>query len=266
MRRRVNPQHRRAQENKVKKMLLAVDIGNTNINLGLFKGNTLIKRFSIATQVKDYRPCLKRIFGRSRIDDAIISSVVPSAARKIEKDLDCLLGKKPLITGRDIKVPVKNLYTRPGQVGQDRLVNAYAGIVIYQPPLVLVDFGTAITFDAVSKNKEYLGGMILPGLAISLEVLNQKTALLPRIKLERPRQFIGRDTKNSILSGIIYGFASLADDLVKRIKNKIGRNAKVIGTGGNIGLIGRYCKNIDRINKDLTLLGLNFIYKQWKSR
>jgi len=247
-------------------MLLTVDIGNTNINLGLFKGDALIKRFSLATRAKDYGRQLKWVFVRNGIDDSIISSVVPSAARSMEKVLNSLLGKKPLITGRDIDVPVKNLYTRPRQAGQDRLVNAYAGIMLYGAPLVLVDFGTAVTFDAVSKNKEYLGGMILPGLAISLEVLSRKTALLPGIKLESPRQFIGRDTKNSMLSGIVYGFASLTDGLVGRIKNKIGMSAKVIGTGGDIGLMGKYCKSIDKINKDLTLSGLNFVYKQWKSR
>ena len=247
-------------------MLLTVDIGNTNINLGLFKGSTLIKRFSLAAREKDYGRQLKQAFSRNRIDDAIISSVVPSATRKIEKALNRLLGKKPLVTGRDIKVPLKNLYKRPKQAGLDRLVNAYAGIMLYGVPLVLVDFGTAITFDAVSQNKEYLGGMILPGLAISLEALSQKTALLPRIKLAGPRQFIGRDTKNSMLSGIVYGFAALTDGLAERIKNKIGGNAVVIGTGGNIALMGKYCKNIDKINKDLTLEGLNFIYRQWKSR
>ena len=247
-------------------MLLTVDIGNTNINLGLFKADALIKRFSLATRAKDYGRQLKWVFARNGIDDAIISSVVPSATRNIEKALNSLLGKKPLVTGRDIKVPLKNLYKRPKQTGQDRLVNAYAGVMLYGAPLVLVDFGTAITFDAVSKNKEYLGGMIFPGLAISLEALSQKTALLPGIKLESPGQFIGRDTKNSMLSGIVYGFAALTDGLAERIKDKIGRNAVVIGTGGDIGLMGKYCKSIDKINKDLTLSGLNFVYKQWKSR
>jgi type III pantothenate kinase len=241
-------------------MLLAIDIGNTNISCGIFQGNKLTKRFDIPTQ--DYS--LKRIsknLGKIKIGDSIICSVVPNVTKTVKKDLQKLLGKRPYILGKNVKVPMKNLYRQPRQVGQDRLVNAYAGIRLYGEPLVAVDFGTAITFDAVSKDKEYLGGMILPGLGISRDALYQRTALLPRIKLERPKEFIGRDTRNSMLSGIIYGFAALVDDLAKRIKDKIGRNARVVGTGGNITLIAQYCRAIDKIDRDLTLKGLNLIYK-----
>jgi type III pantothenate kinase len=191
--------------------------------------------------------------------------VVPVAANNLKKSLFELVGKRPYIIGKAIKVPVRNLYRNPSQVGQDRLVNAYAGINLYGAPLIAVDFGTAITFDVVSKNKEYLGGMILPGLGISLDALNRNTALLPSIKLNAPKEFIGRDTRSSMLSGIVYGFAALTDDLVLRIKKKVGKGAKVIGTGGNISLIGKYCRCIDKIDKDLTLKGLNLIYFKKKS-
>ena len=241
-------------------MLLAIDIGNTNINLGLFRGNRLLRRYIIPTEAEDYKSYLRKIINRNNIHDAIICSVVPAASKLMEKKLRKLLEKQPYIIGKGIKVPINNLYLKPKQVGQDRLVNAYAGIKLYGPPLIAVDFGTAVTFDVVSRNKEYLGGMILPGLGISLDALNQRTALLPKIKLEEPKEFIGRDTKGSMLSGIVYGFAALTDDLVIRIKKKIGKNAKVIGTGGNIDLIGRYCRKIDTIDKDLTLKGLNLIY------
>jgi type III pantothenate kinase len=157
-------------------------------------------------------------------------------------------------------VPIKNLYRKPYQVGQDRLVNAYAGLKLYGAPLIVVDFGTAVTFDVVSRNNEYLGGMILPGLGISLDVLADRAALLPNIKLDKPKEFIGRDTKNSMLSGIVYGFAALTDYLAARIKNKIGKNAKVIGTGGDIGLASKYCEGINKIDKDLIQKGLNLIY------
>ncbi len=186
---------------------------------------------------------------------------MPAAEKTAKKELGRLLGKHPYIIGKNAKVPIKNLYSKPKQVGQDRLVNAYAAVLLYGAPLIAVDFGTAITFDVVSRNKEYLGGMILPGLGISLDALNQRTALLPKIKLEEPKEFIGRDTKNSMLSGIVYGFAALTDDLVARIKEKIGKSAKVIGTGGNISLIGRYCKQMDKIDRDLTLKGLNLVYR-----
>lgn len=246
-------------------MLLAIDIGNTNISLGLFKDNRLLRRFTIPTGGKSYFAALKKIFLNNRVDEAIICSVVPQVTKVITKDLQRLLGKRPLIIGKDIFVPVKNLYRKPRQVGQDRLVNAYAGIRLYGAPLVAVDFGTAVTFDVVSRKNEYLGGMIIPGLKISLASLAEKTALLPKIKLERPKEFIGRDTRNSMLSGIFYGFSALTDDLAERIKLKIGKNAKVIATGGNIGLIGTYCKNIDYIDRDLTLKGLNLIYQEKNS-
>lgn len=241
-------------------MLIAIDIGNTNINFGIFKGHNLIKRAFIPT--KNYNPkTLKSFLGRIDIDDSVICSVVPEVGKILEKDLKSLFQQNPYILGKNINVPIKNLYRKPKQVGQDRLVNAYAGVMLYGAPLIVVDFGTAITFDAISRNKEYLGGMILPGLEISLDALNQRTALLPMIKLSEPEEFIGRDTKNSILSGMLYGFAALTDELTTKIKDKIGRNAKIIGTGGNINLIGNYCKNIDKIDKDLTLNGLNLIYR-----
>ncbi len=240
-------------------MLLAIDIGNTNITCGVFKGNKIIKRFYIPT--KDYN--LKRLRGSLDnfiFEDSIICSVVPNATKIISKGLKKLLGRRAYIVGGDIVVPIKNLYRKPRQVGQDRLVNTYAAVMLYGAPLIVVDFGTAITFDVVSKNKAYLGGMILPGLGISLDVLAERTALLPKIKLEKPKEFIGRDTKNSMLSGIVYGFATLTDELTKKIKYKIDKNIKVIGTGGNINLIGRYCKQLDKIDRNLTLKGLNLIY------
>ena len=240
-------------------MLLAIDIGNTNINFGAVKGKKIIKKFAIPT--KDYHPRkLKNQLNKLDMDNSIFCSVVPDVTKILEKDLKKLLGKQPYIIGKGIKVPINNLYLKPKQVGQDRLVNAYAGVKFYGAPLIAVDFGTAVTFDVVSGNKEYLGGMILPGLVISLDALNQRTALLPKIKLEEPKEFIGRDTKSSILSGIVYGFAILTDDLVIRIKNKIGKEATVIGTGGNIDLIGKYCRQMDKIDKDLTLKGLNIIF------
>lgn len=243
-------------------MLLAIDIGNTNISLGLFRNNQLRKRYNFPTKTRIYFGSLKKIFSKNKINAVIICSVVPLATRKITKDLRKLSGQRHYIIGKDIKVPVKNLYRQPKQVGQDRLVNAFAGIKLYGTPLIVVDFGTAITFDAVSRKKEYLGGLILPGLEISLDCLAERAALLPQIKLSPPKEFIGRDTKNSMLSGIVYGFAGLTDCLVEKIKSRIGKDAKVIGTGGNIGLMGKYCQRLDKIDKDLTLKGLNLVYKQ----
>jgi len=241
-------------------MLLTVDVGNTTINCGVFEKHKFKRRYAFATNSGNYSKFLKNIFTHNIINDAIISSVVPKVTKALEKELRKFLTKPALILGKNLKVPVKNLYRFPKQVGQDRLVNAFAAVKLYGAPAIVVDFGTAITFDVISRKEEYLGGMILPGLRISLEALNERTALLPKIQLEKPKEFIGKDTRNSMLSGIVYGFSALTDDLTERIKKKIGKNARVIGTGGNIDLINSYCSNFDAIDKDLTLKGLNLIY------
>jgi type III pantothenate kinase len=240
-------------------MLLTIDIGNTNIAFGLFKSRRLISAFHIPT-LKYKSGNLRGKLRKTVVDDTVICSVVPKLTRKITGDLKVITGKPPYIIGKDIKVPLKNLYRKPKQVGEDRLVNAYAATVIYGAPIIAVDFGTAITFDIISKRKEYLGGMIVPGLRISLEALNQRTALLPLVKLEKPRDFIGRDTKNSILSGIIYGFSSLTDELIVRIRKIIGKNAISVATGGNINLILKYFRKLDKVDINLTLKGLNILY------
>lgn len=240
-------------------MFLAVDVGNTNINLGTFQKDRIIKKFIIPT--RGYRiSILKNALGKTDIDNCIISSVVPDITKSLERDLGRICNDRVYVLGKNADVPIRNLYRRPSQVGQDRLVNAYAGVILYGAPLIIVDFGTAVTFDLVSARGEYSGGIILPGLQVSLDALAGRTALLPEIKLDKPREFIGRDTKNSMLSGIVYGFAALTDTLVQEIKNRIGQDAKVIGTGGNIGFIRKYCRGFDRIDADLTLKGLNIIY------
>lgn len=239
--------------------LLAIDIGNTSITCGMFNGARLGKRFGLPTARYDIA-ALKRAFGKQLPDQIIISSVVPRISGLMERDFPAKLGIKPYILGRNLAVPIKNAYRKPKQVGQDRLVNAYAGIQLYGKPLVVIDFGTAVTFDCISRKGEYLGGMILPGMGISLEALFRRTALLPAVKLAPPREFIGRETKTSILSGIVYGMAALADDLSQRIKTEIGASARIIGTGGNIGLLARYCNKIDAIDPDLTLKGLQLIH------
>ncbi|MCX5702486.1 MAG: type III pantothenate kinase [Candidatus Omnitrophica bacterium] len=244
-------------------MLLTVDIGNTNINFGIFKGLRLVKKFFIPT--KDYS--IRRIKSELRkysIKESIIASVVPKACNILEKDLKSLFTRRPCVLGKNTKVPIINFYRNPSKVGQDRLVNAYAGVMLYGAPLILIDFGTAITIDVVSKKKEYLGGLIIPGLGISLTALAKHTALLPRIKLSDPKELIGSDTKNSILSGIVYGFSALADNLAERIKDKIGMGAKIVATGGDIGLIAKYSKCIDKVDRDLTLKGLNIIFRAAK--
>ncbi len=242
-------------------MLLTIDVGNTNITFGIFHNGRIIKRFDIPTKVCAFKK-LKNKLGDVNINDAIICSVVPKVSRVLSRDLKRLLRKPPYILGKNITAPIKNLYRRPKEVGQDRLVNAYAGVKFYNAPLIVVDFGTAVTFDVISKNEDYLGGMILPGLGISLAALAEHAALLPKIEVARPKEFIGRDTRSSMLSGVVYGLAALVDDLVVRIKAKIGIKAKVIATGGNSGLVSRYCRKIDKVDRDITLKGLELIYQR----
>jgi type III pantothenate kinase len=208
---------------------------------------------------------MSRNIGKMQIDDSIICSVVPRATVVLAKDLKKISGRRPYIIGKDIKVPLRNKYRFPKQVGQDRLVNAYAAVKLFGAPLIAVDFGTAITFDVVSKKEEYLGGMIIPGLNLSLHALFEQTALLPKVSLGRPKEFIGRDTESSMLSGVIHGYAALTDTLTERIKARIGNHATVVGTGGNINLIAGYCRNFNRIDRDLTLKGLALIFKNKKN-
>ncbi|MDD5669566.1 MAG: type III pantothenate kinase [Candidatus Omnitrophica bacterium] len=243
------------------KILLAVDIGNTNITLGVFAGDVLKAKFKIPSGKQNYTSELKKIFSRYHCDSVIICSVVPAVTRSFTKNLKQFLNRKPYVLGQNCKVPIKNAYKFPRQVGQDRLVNAYAAIKIFGAPAIVIDFGTAVTFDIISSWGAYLGGMIIPGMRISLEALKEKTALLPGLKVQAPKEFIGRDTKNSILSGIVNGFGSLTDALVEKINKELKISLYVIGTGGDIDLISSYCRVIKYRDSDLTLKGLALIFK-----
>jgi len=239
--------------------LLAVDIGNTGITAGLFRGTRLIKRFSTPTHQAGYRSFLYSV-ARSDVTAVIIASVVPHATEKLVKNLKTAFpGIQPVILGKNASAPVKNRYKNPGQVGQDRLVNAFAAIRLYGCPAIVVDFGTAITFDIISAKGEYKGGLILPGLQTSLDALAEKTALLPKVSASRPSGLIGRDTRSSMLNGIIYGSTCMADGLARKLAAQTGKQTRIIGTGGHIKLIAPYCTCFTTIDPDLTLKGLNLI-------
>ena len=249
-------------------MILAVDIGNTNITAGLFRGERLVYKTKFPTSkagngfsaVAGSRLLREKPFPAgiifSQVEAAVICSVVPKAESAIKKTV-AGLGDFPIyIVGRDLIVPIKNLYGRPKQVGQDRLVCAYAAMKAYGVPVIAIDLGTALTFDAVSKNGEYLGGVILPGLNLSLRALHQGTALLPQARLGKPGALIGKDTKGSMLSGLVYGFGSLIDGLVEKLRREIGEKAKIALTGGDARLIRQYCSNSYYFEPDLILKGL----------
>ena len=193
------------------------------------------------------------------INGVIIASVVPLALSRVLVELRRTFGCAIRITGRDVVVPIRNRYRIKAEVGQDRLVNAYAAMKLYGSPAVIVDLGTAITLDVVSAKSEYMGGLILPGIEMSLAGLFRKTAMLPRVELKEARSIIGRDTVNSIRGGILFGFGSMCDGLIARYRAMLGKKTKAIMTGGNAGLISRYTKSVQAVDEDLTLKGLYLI-------
>lgn len=245
------------------KQMLAIDIGNTNITVGLFKGARLARKAKINTHgYSSHEKRLRSFLKKEVVRDVVISSVVPAALGRFIKSLKNRR-RAPLrvpyritIIGKDMRVPISNLYRVKSEVGQDRLVNAFAAKTLYGAPAVIIDFGTAITFDIVSRRGEYLGGLILPGIEMGLSSLYSKTALLPEVKLKPAKYIIGKDTVNSMRGGILFGYGAMCDGLIERYRKILGRNLKVIATGGNAKLIKRYAKSIRIIDEDLTLKGL----------
>ena len=248
---------------KNKNLLLAADVGNSNITIGFFSKSKIIKRLNIPT--KSSVQSLARFIKRDAkyTESAIVSSVVPQASLRLKKALKVLNINSSFI-GKEISVPIKNLYKNPKQVGRDRLVNAYAVKILYGYPAIIVDFGTATTFDYIDTNGAYSGGIITPGVEISIEALYKKTALLPKIKLTRPKSLIGKDTVESIKSGTLFGLSGLCDGIVERIRKRHSKKSKVVATGGLASFFAPYCKYVDCIDKDLTLKGLNLIYNKFK--
>ncbi len=247
-------------------MLLAIDIGNTSIHVGVFKKQRIIRTMLIQADtrrqgiLKAFRRCLSADI--KNINGVIVSSVVPEVTTITKHTIKKLLNIKPVILGPDLKVPIKNLYEKPKQVGQDRLVNAYACKELYGSPAIVLDFGTATTFDYINRFGEYEGGIITPGVGITIDALAEKTALLPRIKLGKPNRLIGKDTVDSIRSGVFFGLASMCDGLVLKIKKSYKTSPVVIATGGLVSLFSPYCKEINKIDKYLTLKGLTILYKK----
>jgi type III pantothenate kinase len=236
----------------MKKKILAIDIGNTNITSAVFSGNSIISKKKIPTQCcSAYKKIL--IGG---INEIIISSVVPLAMARMVCEINRVLKKKVTILGKDRMVPIKNLYKIRSEVGQDRLVNAFGARAIYGSPSVIIDFGTAITFDVVSKKGEYLGGLILPGIEMGLKSLYERTALLPKVDLKPAKSIVGRDTVNSMRGGILFGYGAMCDGLALAYRRLLGAKTKIIATGGNARIIKRYSGAIQIVDEDLTLKSL----------
>lgn len=257
-------------------MLLAFDVGNTNIVLGAYKDGKLSKHWRFATDRNkgsdEYGMLINQLFQYEglrpdEVEDVIISSVVPTIMYTLENVALKYFNKEAIIIGPGIKTGINIKYDNPKQVGADRIVNAVAGYEKYGGPLILVDFGTATTFCAVSGKGEYLGGAISPGIKISSAALFNNTAKLPRVELVKPEKVICKNTVSSMQSGMIYGYVGLVDYIVNKMKKELGgdpKEIKVIATGGLASLIMSESETINEIDKLLTLEGLKIIYERNK--
>ncbi|HEX9020024.1 MAG TPA: type III pantothenate kinase [Nitrospirota bacterium] len=250
-------------------MLLAIDIGNTNVVLGVFEKEKLVENWRVGTNTQitpdEYAMIFKDLFGFAglefgQITGVIISSVVPPLLPVMVEMSHKYFKIGPMIVTHEIKTGITIRYDNPKEVGADRIVNAAAAYKRYGGPLIIVDFGTATTFCAVTKRGEYLGGAICPGIKISAEALFQRASKLPRVELTKPPRVIGADTVSAMQAGIIYGYAGLVDGIVARMKKELSPDAKVVATGGLAELVAPETKTIEEVKPHLTLEGLRLLY------
>ncbi len=251
-------------------MLLAVDIGNTNVVWGLFRHGTLVAHWRIATDTKktadEYGALFLNLLSHSgqiaaQVTGAILSSVVPALTDSFTVMIESCFHRTPLIVTADTPTGLTIRYANPKEIGSDRLVNAAAAFQKYPRDLIVVDFGTATTFCAITRSAEYLGGVIAPGLGISAEALFARAAKLSKVELIRPKSVIGVDTASSIQAGLLYGYAGLVDSLVRRVEQELGRTAFVIATGGLAPVIAPETHSIHKVEPFLTLEGLELLHR-----
>ncbi len=251
-------------------MILAIDIGNTNITFGLYDGSTLTQQWRIKTDYDrlsdEYGIIMLGLMRHEGLDfkqitGVALASVVPPLTQVFARMSERFIEQKPLIVGTGVKTGVQIRYDSPRDVGADRIVDAVAALQLYGGPACIVDFGTATTFDAVSGNNEYLGGAIAPGIGIAAEALFSRTSKLPRVDLVRPPKAIGANTINAIQSGLIFGYVGIVENLVARFKEELGPGTKVIGTGGFAQMFSEETDVIEIVNPWLTLEGLRLIWE-----
>ena len=255
-------------------MLLVVDIGNTNIALGLFKGDNLIQHWKIRTErdktCDEYGIVLLNLLSLTHLDaesikSVIISSVVPPLTPVFQELGQNLFKMKPLIVGPGLKTGMPILYENPQEVGADRVVASVAAFEKYGGPAIVVDFGTATTFDAVSAKGEYLGGSIAPGIQIAAEALYLKTAKLPRIEIKKPQHAIGRTTVTSMQSGLYFGYIGLVSNIIKEFSKELGEDIKVVATVSFASHIYPDLELIEHLEPFLILEGLRIIHDRNKT-
>jgi len=251
-------------------MLLAIDIGNTTVALGVFEGEKLKATWRLSTDVHkladEYAALLLNLLtleslSFSDVDEAIISSSVPPMVTTFEELCRRYCKITPLVVGAGIKTGVRISLDNPREVGADRVVNAAAAHRLYGGPLIVIDLGTATTLDVVSADGDYLGGAIAPGIGISADALFERAAKLPRVELTHPKKAIGRNTVAAMQSGIIFGYVGLIEGIVVRMRKELGGKVRVIATGGLAGIIAKETDVIEVLDPDLTLVGLRLIHE-----
>jgi type III pantothenate kinase len=252
-------------------MLLVVDVGNTQTHFGTFRGGELVEHWRFATVRTSTADELGAAFASllelrglsfEDLDASIFSTVVPELEPEYEGMAARYLGHAPLIVGPGLKTGMPIQIDNPRELGADRIVNSIAAYERFHAACVVVDFGTSINYDVVSANGEFLGGIIAPGVEISLDALHQKAAKLVRVDLEAPRTVIGKSTIDSVRSGVVYGFAGQVDGIVERVRGELGEETRAIATGGLAEFIVPYCESIDEVDDLLTLTGLRLLYER----
>ena len=252
-------------------MLLAIDIGNTNIVIGGIQDDRILFEGRIATDhIKtsdQYGVEIKNILSLfdvkpHDIDDCIISSVVPPVFNSVRTGLVKLIRREPMVVGPGIKTGLNIQMVTPSQVGSDRIVVAVAALAEWDPPLILLDLGTATTIEVVGRGNAYLGGCIIPGVRVSLEALTSRAAQLPGIRLDKPKKVIGKNMVDCMRSGIMYGTAAMLDGMLDRVEEELGYSATVVATGGMAQFVVPLCRRKILVDRDLLLKGLNVLYKK----
>ncbi len=246
-------------------MLLTADIGNTSITLGLFDGDALVEEFRLASDKdlsqEEYEVLLKTLCNSYNIDGCIIASVVDELSKKFKSSVDNVFKLNSILVNSDCNTGVKIAIKNPKEAGADRIANACGAFMLYNRPCIVIDFGTATSFDIINQKGEFVGGVITPGLNLQMKVLNKFTSKLPKIDVAVSNTAIGNNTMDAILSGVIRGSACMIDGLVEQCEKELGAKATLVATGGYSALIANYLKRpFDFINPSLTLEGLRFLY------
>lgn len=254
-------------------MVLAIDIGNTNIVIGCFHNKEIIFRERISTNQTstslEYASFIKTAFEIHNIDykkikGAIISSVVPGVTATVKSTIEHIINTDVMVVGPGIKTGLNIIIDNPSQLGSDLVVDAVAATNEYEGPLIVIDMGTATTMSAIDTNKRYLGGAIIPGVLVSHDALINRTSQLQKVSFDKPKHVIGTNTKDCIKTGLMYGSAALIDGLIDRFNNEMGKKCKIIATGGLASTIIPLCKHDITIDSDLLLKGLMIIYNKNK--